>query len=97
MTNCQITQLTPTMPAVAHQAAQLLHAVFAPQGSWETIEEAIQEVQDMLTPERMVWVAIVGEEVVGWIGGVPHYDAMCGNSTPWWSARPGNGKALAAG
>jgi len=74
MTNLQITQLTPTMTAAAQQAAQLLHDVFAPQGSWETLAEAIEEVQDMLTPERVVWVAMVGEEVVGWIGGVPRYD-----------------------
>lgn len=73
MTIVQITQLTPTMTAAAQQAAQLLHDVFAPQGSWETLAEASEEVQEMLTPERMVWVAMVGEEVVGWIGGVPHY------------------------
>lgn len=74
MTNLQITQLTPTMSTAAQQAAQLLHEVFAPQGSWETLEEAIEEVQEMLTPERIVWVAMINEEVVGWIGGVPHYD-----------------------
>ncbi|MCE7983385.1 MAG: GNAT family N-acetyltransferase [Caldilinea sp. CFX5] len=74
MTNLQIIQLTPAMTTAAQQAAQILHAVFAPQGSWETLEEASEEVQEMLTPERMVWVAMVGEEVVGWIGGTPRYD-----------------------
>lgn len=73
-TNVQITQLTPTMTTAAQQAAQILHDVFAPQGSWETLDEAIEEVQEMLASERRVWVAMVGEEVVGWIGGVPQYD-----------------------
>ncbi len=69
-----ITQLTPAMTVAIQQAAVILHHVFAPQGSWETLEEAIQEVQEMLAPERMAWVAMLGAEVVGWIGGVPHYD-----------------------
>lgn len=70
----QITQLTLAMTTAADQAATLLHQVFAPQGSWETLAEAIQEVEEMLAPERMVWVAMVNEEVIGWIGGVPQYD-----------------------
>lgn len=74
VTNLQITQLRPTMTTTAQQAAQLLHTVFAPQGSWETLAEAIEEVQEMLTTERRVWVAMVGEEVVGWIGATPRYD-----------------------
>jgi len=74
ITNLQITQLTPTMTTAAHQAAQLLHLVFGPEGSWETLAEAIQEVAEMLAPNRMVWVAMVNEEVIGWIGGVPHYE-----------------------
>jgi len=74
ITNLQITQLTPTMITAAHQAAQLLHLVFGPEGSWETLAEAIQEVAEMLAPNRMVWVAMVNEEVIGWIGGVPHYE-----------------------
>jgi len=74
MTNLNIIQLTLAMSTVAQQAATLLHQVFAPQGSWETLEEAIEEVQEMLAPERMVWVAMLDEEVIGWIGGVPQYD-----------------------
>ena len=74
MTNLQITQLTPAMTTVAEQAATLLHEVFASQGSWETLAEVVEEVQEMLAPERMVWVAMIEEEVIGWIGGVPQYD-----------------------
>lgn len=74
MIDLQITQLTPDMTTIAQQAATLLHQVFAPQGSWETLAEAIEEVEEMLAPERMVWVAMINEEVIGWIGGVPQYD-----------------------
>ena len=73
-TNLQITQLTPAMTAAIQQAAAILHQVFAPQGSWESLADASQEVQEMLVPERMVWAAIVDAEVIGWIGGVPQYD-----------------------
>jgi hypothetical protein len=54
MFNLQITQLTPAMTTATHQAATILHQVFAPQGSWETLEGAIQEVEEMLAPDRMV-------------------------------------------
>ena len=74
MTDLQIIQLTPAMTTAAEQAALILHEVFAPQGSWETLAEAVEEVQEMLVPERMVWVAMLEEEVIGWIGGVPQYD-----------------------
>ncbi|MCB0109144.1 MAG: GNAT family N-acetyltransferase [Caldilineaceae bacterium] len=74
MINLQITQLTSAMTMAADQAATILHQVLAPQGSWETLAEAIQEVQEMLAPERMIWVAMIHEEVIGWIGGVPQYD-----------------------
>jgi len=95
--NLQITQLTPAMTAAVQQAAAILHHVFAPQGSWETLEGAIQEVQEMLIPERMVWVAMVNAEVIGWIGGVPHYDGNVWELIPWWSNRNGSARASAAG
>lgn len=100
MTTIQIIQLTPAMTTATQQAAQLLHTVFAPQGSWETIEEALEEVQEMLAPERRVWVALVGEEVVGWIGGVPDYDGKVWELhplvvSPAWQ-RQGIGRQLVA-
>ncbi len=73
MIEMQIIQLTPAMTTATQQAAQLLHHVFAPKGSWETLAEAIEEVEEMLTPERIVLAAMVGEEVVGWVGGIPEY------------------------
>ena len=60
-------------PAV-EQAARLLVLAFAPYGSWMTMEEALQEVQEMLAPDRILRVALDGEEVVGWVGGIPEYD-----------------------
>jgi aminoglycoside 6'-N-acetyltransferase I len=61
------------MTDMIHQAAQVLHEVFAPQGSWTTLAEAEEEVHDMLDPERFVRVALIGDELVGWIGGIPAY------------------------
>lgn len=73
MIEMQIIQLTPAMTTAAYQAAQLLHHVFAPQGSWETLAGAVEEVEEMLTSERIVLAAMVNEEVVGWVGGIPEY------------------------
>ena len=72
LVNLQITQLTSAMTAAVQQAAAILHQVFAPRASWETLEEATEEVQEMLALDRMVWAAMVDAEVIGWIGGIPH-------------------------
>jgi aminoglycoside 6'-N-acetyltransferase I len=42
--------------------------------AWPTIEEAVEEVREMLDPERICRAAILGERVIGWIGGIPEYD-----------------------
>lgn len=58
------------------QAAQLLLDEFralAPD-AWEAWDDALEEVQESLQPGRISRVAIAhGQEVVGWIGGVPTY------------------------
>src|SRR5690349_1896698 len=58
------------------QAGELLFLAMRhnwPNG-WETIEAAIEEVREMLAPERICRAAIAGDRVVGWIGGIPEYD-----------------------
>jgi len=70
----RIETLTRAEPDWVAQAAQLLHQVFAPQGSWATLAEAQEEVDEMLAPERFVRVALDGDEVIGWVGGVPEYN-----------------------
>jgi aminoglycoside 6'-N-acetyltransferase I len=59
------------------QAAQLLKAAFQEHwpDSWTTIEEGLQEVHEMLDPERICRVAIDDEnKLLGIIGGIPQYD-----------------------
>jgi aminoglycoside 6'-N-acetyltransferase I len=72
----KILDLTPEMDDAIEQAAQLLNVGFAEHwpDAWRTMEEARQEVMEMLAPDRIARVAMVGDEVVGWIGGIPEYD-----------------------
>jgi aminoglycoside 6'-N-acetyltransferase I len=62
------------MPTAVEQAAQLLMLAFARYGSWTTMEEARQEVHELLAPGRILRVAVENDEVLGWIGGIPQYD-----------------------
>lgn len=59
------------------QAAQLLGDAFREHwpDSWTTIEEGLQEVHEMLEPERICRVAIDdNNQLLGMIGGIPQYD-----------------------
>ena len=63
------------------QAAKILNAAFREHwpDSWATIEEARQEVREMLGPGRICRVAVdeaEGGAVVGWVGGIPEYDGL---------------------
>ena len=70
----QILTLTSRMTRALDQAAELLVLAFARYGAWTSLAEAREEVQEMLAPERILRSALEGEEVLGWIGGIPHYD-----------------------
>jgi aminoglycoside 6'-N-acetyltransferase I len=75
----QIQTLHPTMLQAIQQAAEILTTVFREHwpDSWATLDEALQEVHEMLAPDRICRVAVDGTEdgaVVGWIGGIPEYD-----------------------
>ncbi|MCB0115265.1 MAG: GNAT family N-acetyltransferase [Caldilineaceae bacterium] len=76
MSNIQIADLTADMTAEYEAAARLLNVAFAVNwpGSWATMEEAREEVTEMTAPDRIARVALVGDEVAGWIGGIPQYD-----------------------
>ena len=57
--------------------AQILQLAFAENwpGSWSTIDEGLQEVLEMLHPERIIRAAINDKgKVLGWIGGIRQYD-----------------------
>lgn len=60
-----------------NQAAQLLVNAFQEHwpDAWATLEEGLQEVQEMLDPERICLVAIDEDnKLLGMIGGIPQYD-----------------------
>ena len=42
--------------------------------AWNTLEEGIEEVHEMLAEDRICRAAILDGRVVGWIGGIPEYD-----------------------
>jgi aminoglycoside 6'-N-acetyltransferase I len=76
LANFQILDLTAGMPDAIEQAARLLTAAFAGHwpGSWSTHEEALEEIHEMLVPERILRAAVENGEVIGFIGGIPEYD-----------------------
>ena len=59
------------------QMAQILQLAFAENwsGAWDTFEDGMEEVHEMLDPERILRAAINDKgRVLGWIGGIPEYD-----------------------
>lgn len=73
----QITDLHADNQHAVEQAAQILNVAFREHWpeSWTTMEEARQEVQEMLDPERICRVALDDDgNVLGWIGGISEYD-----------------------
>ena len=44
--------------------------------AWPTLADAVAEVDEMLAPERVMLVAVEGEDVLGWVGGIPTYDGL---------------------
>jgi len=70
----EIVSVTEEMAGAIEQAARLLVLAFARYGSWTTMEEARLEVKEMLVPDRLVRAAVEGDDVLGWVGGIPTYD-----------------------
>jgi aminoglycoside 6'-N-acetyltransferase I len=59
-----------------HQMAQLLVDAFREHwaDAWETFEDGMEEVEEMLTSERICLIAVDGDQLLGLIGGIPQYD-----------------------
>lgn len=86
----QIKVLTPEMESEVEQAAQILMRGFKADWphAWPTLEDATEELEDLLEPENTVLAACDADgKVLGWIGGIPeYYDA---NETPTgWELHP---------
>lgn len=62
--------------AAIKQAALLLVEGFREHwpNAWPTLEAALEEVRECLAAERICRIAVEGEIVLGWIGGLPQYD-----------------------
>lgn len=66
--------------ALHRQMAELLVAGFRRHwpAAWPTLAEALAEVREFCTPERLCRLAVAetpaGPRVLGWIGGLPEYD-----------------------
>ena len=72
----QLIDLSSGNAATVEQTAALLHTVFRPL-AWETMDEAREEIAEMLSPDRILRVAIDDAEsgaVIGMIGGISHYN-----------------------
>ncbi len=68
-----------TEVALLEQAANLLTVGFREHwpGSWADHESAMEEIEEMIVPERICRAAVdESGEVIGWIGGIPEYDGM---------------------
>ena len=96
MTHFTISDLKPEMTDFVAQAAALLQRVFTPQGSWVTLADAQEEVAEMLTPDRILRVALAAGEVIGWIGGIPEYDGNVWELHPLLVAPQWQGQGVGA-
>ncbi len=66
----------PTDDVHIHQAGEVIQRAFADNfpDAWNTLEEGIEEVRDMLAEEHICRAALLDNRVIGWIGGIPEYD-----------------------
>jgi aminoglycoside 6'-N-acetyltransferase I len=72
-----IISLQPNNERIIQQAAQLLLDAFHDHWpeAWPTLEEGLEEVHEMLQPERICRVAVDKQgNLLGIIGGIPQYD-----------------------
>lgn len=75
----RVIDLDPENAEAVRQSAAILNLAFREHwpDSWVTLEEALEEVREMLGPGRICRVAVDEDEggaVVGWVGGIPEYD-----------------------
>lgn len=66
----------PSDEAIIGQAGEVIMRAFEKNypGAWDTLEDGIEEVYEMLAEDRICRVAFLENQLVGWIGGIPQYD-----------------------
>lgn len=75
----KIISFDPAQDHLIQQAAQLLVDGFKEHwpDAWPTLEDALGEVQEMLSADRILRVALDEKEnLIGLIGGIPQYDGL---------------------
>jgi aminoglycoside 6'-N-acetyltransferase I len=75
----RIVNLSSSDTHLIQQAAQLLVEGFAEHwpDAWPTLDEALEEVNGMLTEDRICRIMVdENATVLGWIGGIPEYDGL---------------------
>lgn len=99
----KIIDLKSVQTQLVEQAAEILVAAFAKHypGSWDTIEEAREELAECLDPKMILRAALdTNGRMLGWIGGRPEYDGHVWEMHPLavdpTSQRNGIGRALVA-
>jgi GNAT superfamily N-acetyltransferase len=63
----------PNDPKARRQAAELLVEAFPHENGWPTLELALEEIDEALAPERRCLAALDGDQLLGWIAGIPNY------------------------
>ena len=66
----------PQDEASIRQGGETISLAFAENfpGAWDTIEDGIEEIHEMLAEERICRAAVLDGRIIGWIGGIPEYD-----------------------
>lgn len=66
----------PRDEAHLQQAAEVTMLAFAENwpGAWDTLEDGLEELREMLVDDRICLGVLLEDRVVGWIGGIPEYD-----------------------
>jgi len=67
-----IVDLAAQRPAIRRQAAAMLVAAFPHDNGWPTLELGLDEI-DEIAREGFVRAGLDGENVLGWVGGLPEY------------------------
>jgi len=96
-------RIEPLLPADTRrieQAARVLVAAFAEgwPSAWPDLESARAEVAEVLAPDCLCRAAFIGDDLAGWVGGIPDYDGRVWELHPLavdpaWQGR-GIGRAL---
>lgn len=71
----RVYEITRGSESEIKQAANILHLAFREHwpDAWQTLEEALDEMEDLLASDRICLCASEEDEVIGLIGGMPSY------------------------